>query len=223
MIIVVTPQMRHLYQDRLDQMYRLRYEVCVKQWGWKIPNQQAGVDKDDFDTDDTIYLMYFDERRDDIIACCRLNPTTKPYMLSELWPQHCDLQPLPNDSKVWESSRFVVSGNLDSKAEYLEVMWRTCVAITEYCLRVGIEAIAWYTSPIWYQTMNSVMPVQPLGRPHHNTADDETYIAGIGHFSEDVVRQGRSKLADPTVKLTYILSPLEDTGPASLPPTRRAA
>ena len=104
MIIVITPQMRHLYQDRLEQMFKLRYDVCIKQWGWVVPNQEDGIDRDDFDTKDTIYLLYYDQERDDIIACCRLNPTTKPYMLSELWSEHCDLQPVPRDRTIWESS-----------------------------------------------------------------------------------------------------------------------
>ena len=90
-------------------------------------------------------------------------------------------------------------------------------------MRVGIKTIAWYTAPAWYHTMNSVMPVEPLGRPHHNKEDDETYIAGMGHFSEEVIRAGRSKLADPNVQLTYILSPLEGISAIVNPDERRAA
>lgn len=219
MIIVITPSMRHLYQDKLEQMFELRYEICIKKWGWTVPDSLPGRDIDAFDTADTIYLLYYDEVRDAIIGCCRLNPTTKPYMVSELWPEYCDLQEIPRDPTVWESSRFVISGNLDSKHEYMEIMWRMCVGVCEYCLRVGIDTIAWYTGPAFYQTMNAIMHVEPLGNPHYNAKDDATYIAGVGHIDDEVIGVARSKLTDPSVELTYILSPLD----ALSTPDRRAA
>ena len=223
MIIVATPNAHHIVRDRLDQMFHLRHDVCIEQWGWKVPNQKPGIDQDDFDTDQTIYLMYIDQTRDDVIGCCRLNPTTGPYMVSELWTEQCDLKPPPNDPKIWESSRFCISRRLSSKEEYMEIMWRMCAGVCEYCVASGIDAITWYTAPAFYQTINSLMPVEPLGQPYRDLDDDATYLPGVGYISQSAVDAARANMADPSIPLTYIISPLGQSLGIGTEPTKRAA
>lgn len=207
MIIAIPPESRHLVENRLEQMHRLRHDICAEQWGWRFPGQVPDYDIDTFDTDETVYLLYIDEQRDDVIGCCRLNPTTSPYMVSELWPDRCDLQSPPRDPAVWESSRFVISRRLSSKAEYMEIMWRMCVGTCEYCLTHGVDTITWYTAPAFYQTMNSVLQVEPLGRPYYDADDDATYIAGTANISEAGRLASRANLKDPSIQLTHVLAP----------------
>ncbi|MEM9668668.1 MAG: acyl-homoserine-lactone synthase [Pseudomonadota bacterium] len=208
MILIIPPQVRDLVRDRLRQMFVLRHDVCFEQWRWRFPNQNDEIDIDDFDTEETIYLVYVDTDRDDVIGCCRLNPTTSPYMVSELWSERCNLQPPPRDPSVWESSRFCISRNLSSKREYMEIMWRMCAGVCEYCVAVGIKKIAWYTGPAFYQTINSLMPVEPLGTPYFDEKDQDTYIAGTGLVDEQAVLAARRNLQNPNVQLTYAVSPL---------------
>lgn len=207
MIIAVPPPSRHLVKRRLKQMHRLRHDVCAEQWGWRFEGQIPDYDIDAFDTDATVYLLYIDDARDDVIACCRFNPTTSPYMVSELWSEQCDLQEPPRDPAIWEASRFVISRHLSSKAEYMEILWRMCVGTCEYCVTHGIKAITWYTGPAFYQTINSLVPVEPLGRPYYDPADDDTYIPGIGYISEASIKASRANLSDPDIPLTFVLSP----------------
>ncbi|MEM6625109.1 MAG: acyl-homoserine-lactone synthase [Pseudomonadota bacterium] len=109
MIEIVTPGNRRCYAPLIEDMYRMRYDVVVKKWGWRVPGATPGRDKDQFDTDETVYILHLDEGRRKVLGCCRLNPTTGPTMLSDLFEDACDLQAVPRDRTIWEASRFVVS------------------------------------------------------------------------------------------------------------------
>jgi len=101
-IEIVLPENRARHKHLLDAMFRMRYDVVVKQWGWDVPGIEPGYDKDEFDTDQTVYMLYLSEAGDQVLGCCRFNPTSEPYMISELWPDHCDLQDMPKSSTSWE-------------------------------------------------------------------------------------------------------------------------
>lgn len=208
MIIIVRPHERHLYQTQLDEMFAVRYDVCIRKWGWKVPGVIPGYDKDQFDTDETIYLIALTDDGSSVIGCCRLNPTTKPYMVPVLWPEACNLINPPSHPLYWESSRFVVRSGLGSHEMYMEIMWRLCAAVCEFCVDQGYERIVWYTDPGFYQTMNSLMKIMPLGTPHHNEEDDKTYIAGMGLITPDAISKARANLSKPDMILTYGLSPI---------------
>ena len=208
MIEIVTPRNRQFYREQLEAMHRMRYRVVVEEWGWDVPSARSGYDIDPFDAEDTVYILHINEARDGVDGCCRLNPTTKPTMLSEIYLDACDLMALPRDPCVWETSRFVISDDLESKERYLEIMWRLGVGINEYCRQAGIKQIAWYTNPPFYNTICSVMRVTPLGRPLYNNADDDFYTPALSDVDNDSLKKMRSKLKDPEIDLCYITAPL---------------
>ena len=208
MIEIVLPTLRSHYAELLDQMFRMRYDICIKKWGWVVPNQKPGLDIDEFDNDEAVYMLLLSDDRQDVIGCCRFNPTTSPYMISKLWPESCDLQAPPSDPAIWEASRFVVRGGMGSKEKYLEIMWRLSTGMCEFCVSAGIEKIVWYTDPPFYQTIASVMDTEPLGRPTYNADDDKTYISGTSKPNEDGIRRSRANLKDPDMNLTFALTPL---------------
>lgn len=208
MIVAIMPKDRHLYKQQLEEMYTVRYDVCIKKWGWDVPGSAPGCDKDQFDTESTIYLIALADDQSTVLGCCRLNPTTEPYMVPVLWPEACNLITPPSDPRYWESSRFVVRSGLGSKKNYMEIMWRLCAAVCEFCVANSFERIVWYTDPGFYQTMNSLMRIIPLGTPHYNEQDEKTYIAGMGLVTEEAVTKARANLIDPSMQLTYMLAPL---------------
>lgn len=214
MIEIVLPQLRGQYTDLLDQMFRMRYEICIEKWGWIIPDQKRGVDVDEFDNEEAVYMLLLSDDRSEVIGCCRFNPTTSPYMISKLWRDSCDLQPAPSNATTWEASRFVVKSGLGSKEIYLEMMWRLSTGMCEFCVSAGIEKIVWYTDPPFYQTIASVMDTEPLGRPRYNKTDDKTYIPGLSTPNEEAVRRSRANLIDPTINLTFAMTPLGTLRPA---------
>ena len=120
MFHIIKPEDREKNQALIDEMHRTRYDVVVKQWGWEIPGITDGYDKDQFDTDETVYVVVTDTSVGGVVASSRLNPTTSPHMLSELFAEYCELQDYPVGADVWECSRFVIDRTLfnDPLAEF---------------------------------------------------------------------------------------------------------
>jgi len=57
MVELITKYNRHNYESQLEQMFRLRYKIFVEQLGWDLPHAKDGLEIDEFDTEDTIYLI----------------------------------------------------------------------------------------------------------------------------------------------------------------------
>lgn len=81
-----------------------RHNVFVEALGWQLPGEGL-LERDQFDRDDTVYVVAQDGRGE-VCGCARLLPTTKAYLLSDVFPQLMNGSPLPHDRHVWELSRF---------------------------------------------------------------------------------------------------------------------
>jgi len=81
-----------------------RHRVFVERLGWQL-DVQNGAEIDQFDRPDTVYVAIEDEQGD-IAGCARLLPTTRPYLLREIFPQLLNGLAPPSDPTVWELSRF---------------------------------------------------------------------------------------------------------------------
>lgn len=80
-----------------------RHKVFVENLGWDL-HSPNGLEQDQFDRPDTIYVAARDDDGD-ICGCARLLPTTHPYLLAEVFPQLLNGAP-PCSPDVWELSRF---------------------------------------------------------------------------------------------------------------------
>ena len=90
--------------DVMEGMAQFRHRVFVEMLGWQL-DTQGGAELDQFDRPDTVYLVARDEN-DAVVGTARLLPTTRPYLLRDIFPQLLHGQPLPAAPTVWELSRF---------------------------------------------------------------------------------------------------------------------
>lgn len=81
-----------------------RYSVFIEGLHWQLPVQD-GLERDQFDRPDTLYVMAKDEAGM-VCGCARLLPTTGPYLLDEVFPHLMNGAPSPHATDVWELSRF---------------------------------------------------------------------------------------------------------------------
>ena len=88
-----------------EALSRYRFGVFVQRLGWPLPACEAGREQDEFDTSDAVYVVAVADRGGDVCGCARLLPTTRPYLLSQVFPHLVD-GPLPSSPFVWELSRF---------------------------------------------------------------------------------------------------------------------
>lgn len=83
---------------------RYRHTVFIERLGWRL-DTPVGFERDQFDRADTVYVVA--QNNDGrITGCARLLPTTRPYLLGEVFPQLLNGLPPPNSPDVWELSRF---------------------------------------------------------------------------------------------------------------------
>lgn len=177
MVEIVTRENASLYEDVLDDMYKMRYRVAVEQWGWNIPGIERGYDKDDFDTDDTIYFICLDASETRTLACGRLNPTTQPHLLSEIFAERCVSEELPRSASVFEFSRYVVDHRAMSKEDQAAVRARIPAAINKFCLQANITHLTFLGYMNSYARTIKYWETRPLGAPCYFEEDDATYIA----------------------------------------------
>ncbi len=83
---------------------RYRHKVFVEKLGWELKCDNA-FEYDQFDRDDTVYVVAQNDS-EEIVGTARLLPTTRPYLLGEIFPQLLNDLPPPASGDVWELSRF---------------------------------------------------------------------------------------------------------------------
>jgi acyl homoserine lactone synthase len=91
---------------RLEAMFRLRHEVFKERLAWDV-GSCAGRERDMFDDLDPVYIVC--EDAGEVLGSWRLLPTTKPYMLKDVFPELLYGEAAPEAPDVWEISRFAVS------------------------------------------------------------------------------------------------------------------
>lgn len=93
-----------LSSGMIQRLANYRHKVFVEMLGWDLQTQ-GELELDQFDREDTMYVVAQDEN-EEITGCLRLLPTTKPYLLGEVFPDLMGDAPLPRSPEVWELSRF---------------------------------------------------------------------------------------------------------------------
>lgn len=88
----------------MHRMARYRHRVFVETLGWQLKCRDA-LEYDQFDRDDTLYVIAQNESGD-VIGTARLLPTIRPYLLSEVFPNMLNGAAPPQSPDVWELSRF---------------------------------------------------------------------------------------------------------------------
>ncbi|MNR15370.1 acyl-homoserine-lactone synthase [Pseudomonas sp. Irchel s3a18] len=104
----ITGTFETLDAHMLSAMASYRYQVFVKQLGWELDCEEDS-EFDQFDREDTVYILALDEEKN-VIGVARLLSTATPYLLSEVFPELMAGQPLPASEHVWELSRFAAAG-----------------------------------------------------------------------------------------------------------------
>ncbi len=95
------------YQELLDQMFRLRKRVFADGLGWDVI-VQGDQERDPYDRQGPVYLLWTDAAAKRLIGSLRLMPTTGPTLLNDVFrstfPADIDL----SAPDIWEGTRLCV-------------------------------------------------------------------------------------------------------------------
>lgn len=172
MITIVTTANRQNYETEMDQMFRLRHRVFVEQLGWDLPLAQNGLEQDQFDTDNAIYLLSLDDRGS-VLGAKRMLPTTQPHLMSEVFP-HMVAGDIPAGPHIWESSRSCVHPDCRDRG----IIGELFLAMVEVGLIMGIDKITFVAGMSFYPTiLHAGWGVAPLGFPQADETGAENIAA----------------------------------------------
>ena len=160
MIHAISAVNHHLYEDVIEQHFRLRHDIFVEERHLDTLRKPDGREIDSYDNEDTVYLLALEGRR--VIGGHRLYPTTKPSMMSEVFPHLAAVRGCPADPLVWEWSRYFVVRDRRDGPLNLQLM----AAVQEFCLNQGIAQVSAIMETWWLPRFHEAgFVVTPLGLP----------------------------------------------------------
>ncbi|WP_417450777.1 acyl-homoserine-lactone synthase [Kordiimonas sp.] len=173
MIHVVSAHNRGEYKSYLRQMWQQRYDVFVEKMGWSL-DCADGVERDQFDRLDTVYLLCIDDAGR-LKGGMRLLPTTKPHLMSELFSGLC-ADGVPAGETTWEISRFYSLTGRHMMLERDKTASELICGLYEYALANAIEKVSCVASMVLFPTiLKAGWDVTPLGLP--TVTDEEVILA----------------------------------------------
>lgn len=175
MMTVLSSTRSQLSSDVETELASYRYAIFVETLQWQLPVEN-GREFDQFDRPDTHYVIARDGQGR-ICGCARLLPTTKAYLLDEVFPGLMNGLPAPHDPRVWELSRFSVKDTAELKPlSREEARARFCIlfaAVVNAALEQGATRLVTFTAMGVERILRSigmhahrVGPPQPIdGKP----------------------------------------------------------
>lgn len=141
-----------LTPDLMIGLARFRYQVFVEMLGWQLQTPGDGLELDEFDRPDTVYVIARDESGE-VTGSARLLPTTRPYLLGEVFPHLLHGQPAPATNVIWELSRFAA---VDFSADKTSALSQFASPVAVGLLRAAMRCAAEFGAA-------RLITVSPLG------------------------------------------------------------
>lgn len=176
MIQIISGEGLQRHAALLEEQHRIRHQIFVGERGWSALARADGHESDAYDTSETIYVLAVEEAR--VVGGFRLNPTTSPHMISEVFP-HLVEGTIPSGPTILEGSRFFIVRESRGSKTYLELM----ASAQDYCLKNGITHMTLVIEMWWLpRFLEMEFLVKPLGLPQ--LIDNVTTAAIIIEISE---------------------------------------
>ena len=149
--------------DVLKAMFMARKRVFVDLLGWDVPVLEGRFEIDQFDDPHATYVVVAGPGGGHR-ASARLLQTTRPHILSELFPALCEGE-LPIGRDVLEITRFCLDRSLGASMR-LQARNRLVSALVAYALRSGIRTYTGVAELGWLQQVLAFgWDCRPLGPP----------------------------------------------------------
>lgn len=191
MITIVTAENQHLYQQEMEQAYRLRHAVFVDEMGWEDLRKPDAREIDGFDDGRALHMLYVQEGQ--VLGYQRMLPTTRPHLLSEVMPELCEGE-RPVGPHVWEWTRYCVARPHRERGRALSPIANALLSgIVEWGLENGVKSIIIEMDPIWLlRLVQLYFMVTPLGLPKRmGKGDVVAVVAAFDRRTLDRLREMR--------------------------------
>ena len=143
MIVIIEDHNAHLYSSLLDEMFRLRARIFAERLRWDV-DVIDGKERDKFDKEGPVYLIYADEDGRRVKGSLRLLPTTGPTLFAEAFSDTIPDAAYLSAPTIWECTRFCLDERILDRGVEDEIQIASGVliaALGELALKAGIESI----------------------------------------------------------------------------------
>jgi acyl homoserine lactone synthase len=187
MIRVVTKDNADRHVGHLCQMHRIRKTIFKDRLGWDVTVSGA-LEVDEYDALGPSYLLSID-RHAAVNGCVRLLPTTGPNMLRDIFPHFVTKAAVPRSERVWEASRFAVSGNTTAVETGLsQTTYDLLIGVLKLGLSNGIAMIVCVVDVRMERILRRAgWKLERLGAAHR--IGDTIALAGQLEVSAQILRQ----------------------------------
>jgi acyl homoserine lactone synthase len=143
MLVVVEETNAHEHRDLLDEMFRLRARVFADRLKWDVVVND-GMERDRYDDEGPVYLIYTDQERKAVKGSLRLLPTTGPTLLADFFADTLPDAAQLSAPTIWECTRFCLDEGLLDNGSREEMVFASGIlfaGLGEIGLQSGIESI----------------------------------------------------------------------------------
>src|ERR1700674_3452045 len=143
MIVVIEQYNAHEYSNLMDEMFRLRARVFRDRLRWDV-QVADGKERDKYDDEGPVYLIYADDEARQVKGSLRLLPTTGPTLLADIFSDTLPAGVHLSAPTIWECTRFCLHEKIWSRGQREERLFVSAVliaALGDVVIRAGIESI----------------------------------------------------------------------------------
>ncbi len=130
--------------EMLFDMHRLRKRVFKDRLQWDVTVNAQGLEIDQFDTPEAVYLLHLNAARR-VTGSWRLLSCAGPTMLRDIWPEYLKDLHMPARGDCIEVSRFAVDCPADNLQQVItetqQAIGEMFCALTEFCMRIGVRYV----------------------------------------------------------------------------------
>ena len=138
MIVLIEKHNAHRHPNLLKQMFQLRARVFCDRLGWDV-RVAGGEERDRYDDELPIYLIYTDDEKREVKGSLRLLPTTGPTLLADLFSDTLPDAVHLSAPAIWECTRVCLDDRIVDKGQRLFASAVLIAALGDVAIRAGIE------------------------------------------------------------------------------------
>ncbi|WP_206995949.1 acyl-homoserine-lactone synthase [Trinickia mobilis] len=128
----------------LAEMHRLRAKVFGERMGWEVAIL-SDMEIDGYDALSPYYMLVHGASNE-LRGCWRILPTQGPYMLKDTFPELLHGLPAPEDSRVWELSRFAMKSDDERHFAFTDLVLDAMHELEKFACRMDITRFVTVTT-----------------------------------------------------------------------------
>jgi len=143
MIVVIEQYNAHEYPHLMDQMFQMRARVFHDRLRWNV-RVVDGRERDKYDDESPVYVIYTDDRMREVKGSLRLLPTTGPTLLADIFSDTLPAGVHLSAPTIWECTRFCLDDRSLASGIGHQLLLDSTALIAgsfEVAMRAGIETI----------------------------------------------------------------------------------